>query len=160
MASSQLVDLNLTSRHKSETWLLAKYFVHVKKRWHLTENYGMLILIQSLIFCVNVYFPELQRWPDQTRGNTSFWKFDQSYFDRVQHPMIYDGVQILHHVWPGSRSRVIMLVSYTTNNTGKPHKLALAANQGISLTFKIWSKTTRQVTFSELYYNNYYFLRF
>ena len=67
--------------------------------------------------------------------------------------MIYDGVQILHHVWPGFRSRVIMLVSYTTNNTGKPHKLALPANQGISLTFKIWSKTTRQVTFSEVYYN-------
>ena len=109
----------------------------------------MLILIQSLIFRVNVYFPESQRWPDQTWGNTSFWKFDQSYFDRVQHPMIYDGVQILHHVWPGIRSCVIMLVSYTTNNTGKPHTLALAANQGISLTFKIWSKTTRQVTFSE-----------
>ena len=119
-------------------------------RWHVMKNYGMLMLIQSLISRVNVYFP-VSDWGGQTRGNTSFWKFDQSYFDRVQHHMIYDGVQILL-VWSDFVSRVITCYAASLNNTHHTSQNSAPGKSKKHLTFNFWSKTARGMTFPEFFF--------
>lgn len=62
--------------------------------------------------------------------------------------MIYDGVQILHHVWSGIGSRGITWTRLLQHkyNTDRLHKLALPANQRNNMTFNFWSKTTSTET--------------
>lgn len=107
----------------------------------------MLMLIQSLIFRVNVYFPESTQARPDTRQHiilkiwsVIFWQGPAPHdlwwcSDFTSCCVVRD--------WEPRDHNITCNLLNNKYNTDKLHKLSLPANQRINMTFNFWSKATR-----------------